>query len=295
MIITPLTADNVKVEKMIYSNIQYNQNKKYINIFYENYPNKLYIQSPKLLYCVLAEKNKNYHELTIPLFNKKNSGIDKFVNLLKSIDKEIIDEALKNDEWFDKKNSKKTHKAIIKTIINENSNIYDNGVLILKLLDEIQIMDQENNNISIDDIPLNSHISLILNINAIWINNNKIGIYIKPVAIQVYREEKFLFIQEINELENMLECDSEDNSGNVKFMNGQINNDDNNTKYEQNIQSILTNKLHDIIEQESKYSRTKSRSTSSNSHKLGRSKYRKNKKTDDDDFSSLSDDLSDEN
>ena len=47
---------NVDASKLSYTNIQYNQNKKYCNLFYDKFPNKLYIQTPKLFHVKNIEK-----------------------------------------------------------------------------------------------------------------------------------------------------------------------------------------------------------------------------------------------
>ena len=183
--ITPLL--DINENKIIYSNMMYNQNKKYINLHYENIKEKIYFQTPKLIYRYPYTKLKNYNEIILILENNDKTNIIPFIDCLERIENKILNIISYNKNWFDDENKKVFNSIIKKNEVNTN-------YLLLKLLNNIQITDEQNNILSLDEIPINSQISLILNINSIWINDNNIGIYIKTVAIQVHINYKYLFI-----------------------------------------------------------------------------------------------------
>lgn len=61
----------------------------------------------------------------------------------------------------------------------------------------LKIINNNNNNININELKTECYIKLLLNINAIWINNNIFGVFIKPILIK-----KIEIINNINFIED---------------------------------------------------------------------------------------------
>mgnify|MGYP001485876018 CR=1 FL=1 len=119
-----------------------------------------------------------------------------------------------------------------------------------------ELIKQINNqtNISPEDIPLNSWVKMILEVQAIWINSNGFGLFIKPILVSFIPIEikKYKFIEDS---EDDVDDVIDDNSS--IFLNAQ---EQNNIESTNETSVLKLNSVEDSLELDA---RTKFSSTSS--------------------------------
>jgi len=204
---------------------------KYVNIeTIESYDNKLmiklydkyqgkplYIQTPELLNLFGVIKKKNYFELLLPL-----GGIQclSFKNFLIKLQNKILNDAsINKNDWFKNQNSvrfipiiKEINKDATSTIDHDiNIDKCNDGLLKVKITDST-IVKKENSEILINELTKNKKIRMIIQIYAIWINQNTFGVYIKPEIIEEKNSFNLTFIEDnvLFESDSDISSESED-------------------------------------------------------------------------------------
>lgn len=201
-----LDMDKVSVDNLIYLiALQDSQceSKQYIPLRYKNNSkiSNLIVQSPTLTNVKFIKNKKNYNELFIPLSGKKEKKIEKFIELIEDIEKKIIYDAQINSSiWFpeEKRNKFSLIKSISKNLPEQFKNYKEspkfnkkiiekiNGYLKLKIYnDNINktTLQLDGKIISIDQIPDESWIKVILEFSSIYISKNNFKLLIKPLLI----------------------------------------------------------------------------------------------------------------
>lgn len=190
--------------------IDMSDNRLMIKIFDKYQGKPLYIQTPELLNIFGIIKKNNYHELLLPL-----GGVQciSFKKLLVKIQDKIVEDATQNkDEWFRNQTSvrfipiiKEINKDATTTIEQltdmHNMDICDDGLLKIKITDSVTIK-KESTDISIHELTKNKKVRMILQIYAIWINQNTFGVYLKPEIIEEKHSFNLSFIEDIFESED---------------------------------------------------------------------------------------------
>lgn len=203
---SPFFSNEVDLNKVNFSNINYSNNKEYFCISYDRDNPNLYLQSPIFKFIQpITQKNNSIHSFNdlylfltpqdsstfefIELMNKLEIKSQEAINqhknnmsvisIIKSCDiddDQINDDQLNNDQLNnDKLNNK--NKCQIKQVVK---------YLKIKLLDMTQI-EYKNEHITINQ--LNNlvelvNLKLIFEISMAWITKNKVGIYLKPIKIK---------------------------------------------------------------------------------------------------------------
>jgi len=237
----PYKITEIKVENMCYTNLKSN-NKKTIQYIKYNDDNRLknfIFQTPTLLNInTCIKKNNNIYELEIPLSGKSDIKINNFEKLVNEIDTKIIKDARINSKWFSLFPDQKTMKyqkilrennitRIIGANQSANQSATKKNILRLKILktnDFETTINLNNKKIKIDEIPKNSWIKVILEIYAIWINENGFGLFIRPILIDIKTIQQNIYnykiidddSDEIEDMDDML-CTVQDNT--VPFTN----------------------------------------------------------------------------
>lgn len=217
----PLNLAEINFENIVYKDTKSNSRKTVVFLKYKkkNTLKDFVIQTPTFLNIEEPVKNRNHWDLDIPLVGKKENKINNFINFLKNLDEKIIyDAKLHSSNWFKNYNVDMiNYQKLIRSVDDNkyNKKIVQNGMFRIKLLNNndfktsIQLNNSEN--ISIDKIPKNSWVKMILEIQAIWINNTGIGLFFKPIlvsftpiAIQTYKflEESDEEIEDVIDTEN---------------------------------------------------------------------------------------------
>jgi len=170
----------------------FDDNKQYINIYYKKLKKRLCITTPIIINLFKLEIYKKYYQLAIPLYtnyytfldNSSNTIlINNFINTINTINSYIINQTNVIYNW-NINNINIKHPLVYDCI---DDPLFNNiPVLFIKFLDDITIIDQYNQKISINDIFPKCYISIVLELNAIWTNNKNISLYLKPILITKY-------------------------------------------------------------------------------------------------------------
>ncbi len=184
---TPYRFNEIDLNNIIYTDIKYNNKKTVIYIKYDdnNKFKNLVFQTPSMISINNVQNKNNIFELDVPLVGKEQNKIEPFIEFLNKLDKKIIKDAKNNNKWFERFANVKSMKyqKIIRESVDERNT---NGVIRLKLLrtDDFETLVQNNNTkINIEEINKDCWLKCILEIYAIWINNNGFGVFIRPILL----------------------------------------------------------------------------------------------------------------
>ena len=198
-----LDIEQVKIENLIYNEIKSTNDKLLIPIKY-NEKSKIkdfIIQSPTFLNIKLLNVKKKYVELYIPLEGKKEKKINIFTDLVEKIEKKIIYDAhINSSSWFKNKSNQKlsiesngnySYRKIIKKTLPEGLNKeveIDNykKFIKIKICNDMlnkTIINYNNKNIKLEEIPDKSWVKIIIQFNSLVIKNKYFEIFIKPLII----------------------------------------------------------------------------------------------------------------
>lgn len=173
----PYKIKNIDLNNVSYSEIKGNS-KKYVNIKYNN--QKFMFQTPELLFINNIIEHQKYYELNIPLYGPK---VDEFIIFLNELDKHIINDIINRRVEWNIENGK--YKSLIRDVVDmEENEIYQNGMIKLKIEKRNKIIIRKNNKIvSLKDLSLDNYIKLIIECSALSLSNNILSIYLKPLLI----------------------------------------------------------------------------------------------------------------
>lgn len=200
---TPLKLSDINFDNIVYKDIKSNQKKTVVFLKYKDNNNlrNLAIQTPSLININNPVKNGNHWDLDVPLNGKKTDKVNEFTNFLNKLDKKVMyDARINSSRWFNNFDTDEmNYQEITRTSEDKR---FSNGMIRIKLIKnaDFHTIVQLNNktNISIDKIPKNSWVKMIIEIQAIWINKNGFGIFLKPVLISFDPIEisKYKFIED---------------------------------------------------------------------------------------------------
>ena len=185
MIRYPLLANEIDISNIKISDINYNNNKQFCNITY-NQNEQLYIQSPifNFIEQIKIEQNtKNNYKLLYLFLTPKDPNTYSFVDFVNKVELNTC-QHLNN---ILSKNLNVNSLIKIHDLTSENTNRQIYMYMKITILDHTKI-EYNNKLISIED--LNKLVSkvnlkLIFELNMLWISQTKIGLYLKPIRIKV--------------------------------------------------------------------------------------------------------------
>ena len=222
---TPLKLSEIDFDNIVYKDIKSNSKKTVVFLKYrkKNSLKNFVLQTPTFLNINEPIKNKTHWDLEIPIFGKKEKKVSEFYDFFNKLDDKIIyDARIHSNKWFGNFDIEEINYQ--RTIRESNNKKFKNGTFKVKILNnlEFKTLIQLNNSqkITMDQVPKNSWVKMIFEIQALWINKNGFGIFLKPILIsftpiemQVY---KFLEDSE-DEIEDIID------SENDIFMKGSSN------------------------------------------------------------------------
>ena len=190
----PYTIDQINVDNICYTDIKSTDKKTIVYLKYMDH-NKLkniVFQTPNLLSVYNVKEKESITTLDVPLVGKSDNKIAKFVHFLNSIDNKIIKDAKTNSKWFKLFSHHKTMKY--QKIIRESEDPqYSDGIIRFKILKTndfntiVQINNKKVDSMILNNDPerlSNNHwVKSILEIYAIWINDNGFGLFIRPILM----------------------------------------------------------------------------------------------------------------
>ena len=204
----PFKIDEIDVENIKFTDVKTNPSKTIVFIKYDdnNELNNLVFQTPSLFNINKTIFRNNTYELDIPLYGKDDSKTNEFIKFLNKLDDKIIKESSRNQNWFNNfiKDDKIKYQKTIRESVDKK---YKNGTIKVKLLKSNKFHSKvtfDDSAINFDNIPENSWIKIILEVYAIWINENGFGLFLRPILLSFKRNE------ELNYNYNLLEDDSDE-------------------------------------------------------------------------------------
>lgn len=206
----PYLSDEIDIDKIDFSCINYNDNRQFCYINYDKPNETLFLQTPifRFIHPITTQRigGKSYNEIYLFL-TPQDQTTSKFINLITNIEikgKEHIKELTNKDmilspfirtsEFDSESNQTQKTKQVIKYIK-------------IKLLDQTKI--EYNKKIitieELNELPNKVNLKLIFEINMLWLAQIRMGIYAKPLKIRAtdiidepnvaFREEDDMMIQ----------------------------------------------------------------------------------------------------
>ncbi len=183
----PYRISEIDINNICYTDIKVNNKKTIIYLKYNdnNKFKNIVFQTPTFMSTYVPKIKNDIYELDVPLIGKEQNKINKFINFLESIDKKIIKDAKHNNKWFEKFANVKSMKY--QRIIREPTDKSNKaGIIRLKLLktnDFETIIQNTTSRMEIEEINKDCWLKCILELYAIWINENGFGIFVRPVLL----------------------------------------------------------------------------------------------------------------
>lgn len=179
----PFKISEVNPEQIFFKNIKESENKKIIFIKYkdDNVLRNMVFQLPTLINDISLDNN----EVEVTIDCVETTKTKKVIDLINSIDEKIVNEAKKNAHvWFDHVEDKTKINFHHSLRSNEN-----NDTIKLKIIDSkefktnIILNNNESDKISLNEIPTNGKLKLVLECYAVWIHGDTFGIILRPVIL----------------------------------------------------------------------------------------------------------------
>lgn len=214
----PLLSNEVNISQIKISDINYNDNKQFCYITYNN-NQSLYLQSPILKFIepiVIEQHSRNNYKLLYLFLTPTDSTTFSFIELINKI------ESLSVDSINNLTNRMLNINSLIKIHDTEteqsNKQIY--MYLKIHLLEQTKI---EYNNKQITLEELNSlvrkvNLKVIFELNMLWLSQTKLGLYLKPIkirAIDIIDEPIISFRDDDSPVPNNLLMTEVDNIHNI--------------------------------------------------------------------------------
>ena len=183
----PYRISEIDINNICYTDIKVNNKKTIIYLKYNdnNKFKNIVFQTPTFMSTYVPKIKNDIYELDVPLMGKEQNKINKFISFLESIDKKIIKDAKNNNKWFEKFANVKSMKyqRIIREATDKTNKT---GIIRLKLLktnDFETIIQNTTSRMEIEEINKDCWLRCILELYAIWINENGFGIFVRPVLL----------------------------------------------------------------------------------------------------------------
>lgn len=223
----PYRINEINIDNICYTTVKSSETKTIIYLKYmdSNKLKNIVFQTPDLFSIYnITKKNNSIYEIDIPLVGRSDTKTSRFIQFLNNIDSKIIKDARNNSSWFSGFPQQKTMKY--QKIIRESiDNKHDEGIIRVKILKTNDFNTMINfNNKKVEslesDIPPNCWVKSILEIYAIWVNENGFGLFIRPILMNfkltnttIY-DYKLIESDEVDELDDGL-CTVQDNNDSV--------------------------------------------------------------------------------
>lgn len=208
--IEPHLFNHFNIENISYSKVYKRNDKKVVYITDKNSNKNIYIQTPELLHISQIIKKEKYYELCLPFKGNENNKqkVNLFKQFIKQLDDKIVNDAsIHGTDWFEGAEGSVSYRSLIKNIhtdtidtFEENSGVFDNGLLKFKVTDTV-VISINSDEISIFELKNNGQTRIIFQIYALWISDNLFGLHLLPIKIN----QKFKIIENIKFIDDSSE------------------------------------------------------------------------------------------
>jgi len=183
----PLFPNEIILDDINFSNINYSNNKEYFCISYGETNQTLYLQSPlfKFIQPITREQKNNLFNDLYLFLTPQDSNTFSFIDLINNLESKML---LIAEQFNSNISSTSNIKSYELDEENNNTNQIKQVVkyLKIKLLDITQL-EYNNNSITIDqlnDLIEIVNLKLIFEISMAWITKTKVGLYLKPIKVK---------------------------------------------------------------------------------------------------------------
>ena len=242
----PLLIRNIEFTKINISQIK-TENDDRKNIFLKYNTNNFIIQLPELLYENNIKELDDYYELILNLECKNSEKTTQVTEFFNNLDNFFVNFMKHNKNKFFNTN-KINYKSIVRNL--DNKNYIKIKILKSNIAKGLIKLTKDNSNIKITEFNNKCYIKLLLDINAIWINKNHFGIYIKPIVLKkteiIKQPINFVLDTDLNEANTILYSNIDTDLNSIcnknkgtdnKVLVSNINSDKTNTNIEENSQN----------------------------------------------------------
>lgn len=249
----PYRLSNINLLNIVYTNIKQTDTKKIILIKYQD-KNKLrnfVFQTPTLLNInepkLFLKDDNGYGEIEVALYNTNNNKINKLLNFFRDLSHKITSDAQEHSDWFYNTQPIQFQKIVRK------SDTFKNGTIKLKLLknNNFETIIQKNNKqkIKMDMLTGNTLIKILLEVYAIWINqNNDYGVFLRPILVSYNKDSyNYKFIPDSDDEDDDDEIPDTEINNNIFLKSINIDHDETSSNIEYNtIVSYNTSESNDL-------------------------------------------------
>lgn len=249
----PYRLSNINLSNIVYTNIKQTDTKKIILIKYQD-KNKLrnfVFQTPTLLNInepkLFLKDDNGYGEIEVALYNTNNNKINKLLNFFRDLSHKITSDAQEHSDWFYNTQPIQFQKIVRK------SDTFKNGTIKLKLLknNNFETIIQKNNKqkIKMDMLTGNTLIKILLEVYAIWINqNNDYGVFLRPILVSYNKDSyNYKFIPDSDDEDDDDEIPDTEINNNIFLKSINIDHDETSSNIEYNtIVSYNTSESNDL-------------------------------------------------
>ena len=249
----PYRLSNINLLNIVYTNIKQTDTKKIILIKYQD-KNKLrnfVFQTPTLLNInepkLFLKDDNGYGEIEVALYNTNNNKINKLLNFFRDLSHKITSDAQEHSDWFYNTQPIQFQKIVRK------SDTFKNGTIKLKLLknNNFETIIQKNNKqkIKMDMLTGNTLIKILLEVYAIWINqNNDYGVFLRPILVSYNKDSyNYKFIPDSDDEYDDDEIPDTEINNNIFLKSINIDHDETSSNIEYNtIVSYNTSESNDL-------------------------------------------------
>jgi hypothetical protein len=173
----------INLDNINYGNVQGKNNRKCCFIKYNN-KDRLLFQTCELYNINKPIKKNDYYELDIPLYGKSINKTNAIIDFFNKLDQKNSSHGKQHiNEWINGYEHIK-YKSIIRKSTNENSEVFANGFIKIKIVPHTTRILYNNKIISPDKLKSDTHIRLILECYALWITDKGFGLYMRPLMIE---------------------------------------------------------------------------------------------------------------
>ena len=179
-------------------------------------------------YLYISDNIKNInskyisHELILPLISTNERYSDEVSLFFTQLDSKLIEDGKKNINNWPFNSNKIKYKMIVKNMENDDSKMYENGLIKLKLINsnsfKTVVYDDDKKKIpliSYDDcITSGKYVKMIIELSSIWFKNGIYGLYMKPHQLKISNSKQFRINLDIYSFNNDSDDSDDDNNEN---------------------------------------------------------------------------------
>lgn len=188
---TPYSLKDINLKNIRYTKIKHTDTKTIVYIKYEDKGklNNFVLQPPKIYYDGNVFEKNGVLNFDALLKGPKQYNVDLFTGFLNNLDNKVIADSKVNSDWFDNITNTDTlkYQKIIRSNENGVMNVFRNKIIRRDDFVTILQSGESGKLIKPGEIPSKEMwIKELIEIYAVWVNQDGFGLFIRPVLISFY-------------------------------------------------------------------------------------------------------------